>query len=115
VTELGPLVDAIVKDIQEKGVTQAEVDRAKRNLVAGRLRNVERLAGFGGKADILNFYEMWTGDPGYLAKDLARYRAVTPADVKAAAQKYLTGNRLVLDVEPAGQAAAATNAGKATP
>ena len=107
VAELKPLVDGLIKDIQEKGPTVAEVDRAKRNIIAAALRSVERIGGFGGKADTLNNYEMWRGDPGYLAKDLARYRAVTPEIVKAAAQKYLTSKRLLLDVEPAAHVTAA--------
>jgi zinc protease len=67
------------------------------------LRSVERLGGFGGKADQLNYYEMRKGDPGYLSQDLARYRAVTPEAVQAFARKVLLEDRRVIfDIEPAG-------------
>jgi zinc protease len=46
-------------------------------------------------------YVVQAHDPDYLAKDLARYRAVTTAQVQAAAKKYLAPNaRVVLTISP---------------
>ena len=101
--EIQPLTQKLIDQVKAKGITQTELDRAKRNIVADFLRGVERIGGFGGKADLLNRYEMWLGDPGFLSKDIARYQAVTLAQVQAFAQKYLPDDkRLVLDVVPAG-------------
>jgi zinc protease len=36
----------------------------------------------GDVADTMNFYNQYTGDPGYLPKDIARYEAATTASVK---------------------------------
>ena len=109
--ELEPLVDQILADVRAHGVTADEVERAQRVILADKLRDLERIGGFGGKADLLNEYEMWTGDPGYLAKDLARYRAVTPESVQAFAKKYLVEDRrVVLDIEPAVKVTAAREA-----
>jgi predicted Zn-dependent peptidase len=109
--EIKPRVDAILAEVKQNGVTEQEVERAKRKLIASMLRQVERIGGFGGKADLLNAYEMWTGDPGFLGKDIARYRAVTPEAVKAFANKYLPADkRLVLDVVPAAAAASPAKA-----
>jgi predicted Zn-dependent peptidase len=106
--EIEPITEGIVTQVREHGVTADEVDRAKRVIVSGMLRSVERLGGFGGKADQLNYYEMRKGDPGYLSQDLARYRAVTPEAVQAFAQKILLPDRrVVLEIEPAPKAAAA--------
>ena len=103
--ELLPLVDEIIDDIKKNGVSTAELERARRKIIAQRLRGVERIGGFGGKADLLNEYETHLGDPGYLAKDIARHRAVTAADVQAFANKYLTGDRrLILETVPAKKA-----------
>ncbi|HZN93320.1 MAG TPA: pitrilysin family protein [Myxococcales bacterium] len=100
--ELLPAVQAILDDVKKNGVTEVELERAKRKMVASRLRMVERIGGFGGKADLLNAYQMYAGDPGFLPKDLARYRAVTTEDVKAFANKYLPDDhRLILNVVPA--------------
>ena len=107
VAELQPLVQQIVDDVRKAGVTDEEVARAKTNLVANVLRNSERIGGFGGKADLLAAYQTYLGDPGWLPKDLARYRAVTAEQVKAFANKYLVDDRRIeLDIEPAAKAAA---------
>jgi len=100
--ELLPAVQAVLDDVRRNGVTEAELDRVKRKVTAAKLRAVERIGGFGGKADMLNAYEMYTGDPGYLPKDLQRYRAVTREQVKEFANRYLLDDRrLILQVVPA--------------
>ena len=99
--EIRPLVSEILVEVEEEGVTDQEVERAKRNVIANRLRTVERIGGFGGKADLLNNYEIFLDDPGYLPRDIARYRAVTPQAVQAFAKKYLIpAERIELDVVP---------------
>jgi zinc protease len=101
--ELAPIIEQLLDAVRKNGVTDDEVDRAKRVILAGKLRGLERIGGFGGKADLLNHYEMYQGDPGYLGKDLARYRAVTADAVKAFANKYLLlDRRVILDIQPAG-------------
>jgi zinc protease len=83
-----------------------------RKFVAQKSRQVERLGGFGGKADVLNLYETMLGDPGFLPRDIARYRAVTPERVQAFARKYLRdGERLELTVEPAAKKTASAVGG----
>ena len=100
--EIRPLVFEIVGEVEEQGATPEEVERSKRNIIANRLRTVERIGGFGGKADLLNNYQVFVGDPGYLPRDIARYRAVTPQSVRAFATRYLLADqRIELDVVPA--------------
>ena len=100
IEELKPAVFDVLADVQRNGVTIEEVERARRNIVANRLRSLERIGGFGGKADVLNQYQIFLGDPGFLPRDIARYRAVTPASVQTFARKYLTDKRVELDVLP---------------
>jgi zinc protease len=101
VPEMQAAVDQILQDVKQNGVTAEEVERARRNLLAGRMRSLERIGGFGGRADVMDEYETYLGDPGYLPRDIARYRAVTPQMVQAFAQKYLGENRIELTVVPA--------------
>ena len=68
------------------------MERAKRKLIAAMVRGIERI---GGRADLLNSYQTYLGDPGWLGQDLARYRAVTPEAVQAFAQKYLADDRRI--------------------
>lgn len=108
VQELQPLVQAVLDDVKKNGVTEAEVERAKRNILANMLRQVERIGGFGGKADLLNTYQTFLGDPGFLPRDIARYRAVTAESVKEFAIKFLPDDRRIeLDIEPIAKTASA--------
>jgi zinc protease len=90
VEELRALIQQVLEDVKKNGVNADEVDRAKMKIVAGQLRSLERGSA---RADLLNQYEMWLEDPGYLPRDLARYRAVTPQAVQAFARKYLPDDR----------------------
>jgi zinc protease len=103
VAELRKEVEAVLDQLRKEGPTPAEVERAKRIVVGGMVRSVERIAG---KADQLNAYAFWTGDPGYLPKDVRRYREVTVAQVHEGARTLLPADRMVvLDVEPASPSA----------
>jgi zinc protease len=103
VAELRKEVESVLDELRKDGPTAAEVERAKRLVVGGMVRSVERASG---KADQLNHYAFFTGDPGYLPKDVARYRAVTPGQVHEAARTQLPPDRLlVMDVEPSAAAA----------
>ena len=62
---------------------------------------MERVGGFGGKADQINAYFTETGDPDWFNEDLGRYRALSPSDIRAAAARFLPLDRRVeLTVEP---------------
>jgi len=102
VAELRKEVEAVLEELRRDGPTDEEVTRAKRNVVGGLVRSLERVSG---KAEQLNTYAMLTGDPGYLSKDIARYQAVTRTQVHEAAKTLLPPDRvLVLDTEPGGTA-----------
>jgi hypothetical protein len=54
-----------------------------------------------GKADLLNAYYTWTGNPDYFEEDRARYRAVGCDDLRAIATSILrSAGRVVLSVVP---------------
>jgi zinc protease len=70
-------------------------------LQTSMVSSLQNVGGFGGKADTLNRYNQYVGDPGFLAQDMARYNAVTPAGVQALAQKLLDPKaRAVVITEP---------------
>jgi zinc protease len=93
-------LDEELKRIVDTGVTDREVQRAIAMMETSAL---DRVSGVLGKADQLNAYLYETGDAGFLAKDLARYRAVTAADVQRVARAYLLKPRLTLTVVPQGK------------
>ncbi len=74
-----------IAEVGENGPSADEVDWARNREETELISGLQRLGGFGGVADQLNYFNQYTGDPGYLPKDLARYDAVTAASV----QKYI--------------------------
>ena len=76
--------EKIIDEFGRSGPTTEEVEWARNKVETQLIAGLERLGGFGGVADVLNQYNQYTGDPGYLPKDLARYDAVTPVSVKFA-------------------------------
>ena len=103
-TELEDAVWAEIEKIQAEGVTEREVRKAKNTYEARFIYGLQRVGGFGGISDQLQRYNFYQGNPGYFNDDLARYAAVTAADVQAVAQKYLQPDqRVVLSVVPEGE------------
>ena len=93
--ELNAVIDEELSRLQREPPAAREVERALNQIEASFYRGMERVGGFGGKADQLNSYYKATGTPDYFAKDLARYRAVTAAAVKGMVEKYLPKDRRV--------------------
>jgi zinc protease len=99
--KLQAVIDEELDKLRATAPDAREMTRALNQIEANFFRSMERVGGFGGKADQLNSYYKATGTPDYFAKDLERYRAVTAADVKAAVTEYLPKDRRVeLSVVP---------------
>jgi zinc protease len=93
-------VDAALQEIRDKGVTADEVQQVRNRLETQMMRGLQKVGGFGGKADQLQTYNHYLGDPGYLQKDLARYEAVTPQMVQDFARSVLNARRVLLHAVP---------------
>ena len=93
-------LDELVADFIAKGPNEDEVRRASISEVAGRIRGLEQVGGFGGKAVTLAEGQVYSGDSDWYAKNLATYAAVTPRDVTAAMNRYLTKPAFSLRLEP---------------
>jgi zinc protease len=91
--ELQPLVDAEVARLAADGPTAAEVERARNQIERSLYQGLQKV---GGRADQLNLYNQYLGDPGYLAKDIERYARVSAADVQRAVREYLRTNARVV-------------------
>jgi zinc protease len=98
--EIERAVDAQLQALRDVGPSDREVERARNTLETHMLAAVEKL-GDNGLANLLNRYNQYTGDPGYLGKDLERLRRVTPADVQRAARTWLQARaRVVVEGVP---------------
>jgi len=101
--EILALVDEEIARIKAQPPSDRELARFKNQTEARFYDRLEKVGGFGGKADRLNQYYFYTGNPDYFQEDLARYRALSPTDVSAMAQTYLGRGRVVLSVVPKGE------------
>jgi zinc protease len=81
--DLEKAIDAEMAKLREEGPSAAEVQRARNVTETALVRGLERTNGV---ANRLNYYNQFLGDPDYFSKDLLRFDAVTPADVKQVAQ-----------------------------
>jgi zinc protease len=81
-----------------------ELQRAINQYEASFLSRLERVGGFGGKADLLNSYFIRTGNPDFFNEDISRYRALDAQDIRTVALSYLRDDaRVVLSVVPEGK------------
>ena len=92
-------IDAIVAH----GVTDEEITRARNGIETTFVDALQNVGGFGGRADQLNMYLFHVGEPDYVARDLARYQALTRADVRAAVAEHLQRPSVILSVIPQGR------------
>lgn len=98
---------AEIKRVQDEPVTQAELDKAKNQLVTNVLRERETASG---KADALGRAAVLLGDARRVNTDLAKLQAVTAADIQRVMKKYFSAeNRVVIVYQ--GEAATATKEG----
>jgi zinc protease len=99
-------IDSLVRSeivrVQKDGITARELARVQNSTRSDFLRS---LATDLGKAELLNEYNYFVGDPDYVQRDAARYDAVTRADVQRVARMYLSKPKVVLTVVPDGMTA----------
>ena len=101
-----PLADleaAVLDEItllQNEPPSAEEVARAVARHESSVVQQLESVGGFGGRADQLNLYNVYTGDPGFLQQDFDRYLKVDPAAVQRVARKYLNAKKMVLEITP---------------
>lgn len=100
-----PRMEQIVTEeiarLATSGPTAEELKRAKAKWEFQFVTGLERIGGFGGKADFLNMYNTLLGDPGKFAADVERHENATVESVRAQVAKWLnTQNRLLVRFRP---------------
>ncbi|KAF1712192.1 peptidase M16 [Pseudoxanthomonas kalamensis DSM 18571] len=89
-------LDRLLKD----GPSADELARAKVAIRGGFIRGVERIGGFGGKADALAECTIYENDPGCFRKSLATLTTVSGGELQAVGAKWLGTGSHTLVVEP---------------
>jgi zinc protease len=101
--EILGLVDEEITRLKAEPPTEREIVRFQNRTEAAFFDSLERVGGFGGKADQLNDYYVNTGNPDYFEEDLARYLSLDPTDVQAVATRFLGPGRVVFSIVPEGK------------
>jgi len=97
-------LDAVLAELQKNGPSAAELTRAKRRILVGALSSLELLNGPGGdsgRSGLLQRFDQYTGDPGYLPTWLSQIERVQAKDVQRVIKQSLRAEaRVVVITEP---------------
>ena len=93
-------IDEEVAALLAKGPSKEELAQAKTLLSAEFIRGVERIGGFGGKADVLAGCAVFTGKANCYERTLKVQAGVTAAQLQALGKKYLSKGDHVLTITP---------------
>ncbi len=84
----------------EQGPTAEELERARMTVRSGFIKGLERIGGFGGKADVLASCEVYESDPGCYQRSLETIEGATAEQVRASAARWLSRGDHTLEVRP---------------
>lgn len=105
--ELEQVISAELAELAEVGPEDAEMERSLTQVEVQFVYRLQTVGGFNGRSDQLNAYNTYTGDPGFMAADRARYRETTTEQVSALARRLREPGRIALSVVPTGATARA--------
>ena len=100
VARIEAILDEEVKRFIAEGPTAQELERARTVFEAGFVRGIERIGGFGGKADALAECAVFTGDPGCFRTSQEVIAKATTDDLRKAAAAWLAKGDHTLVVMP---------------
>ncbi|HLF04951.1 MAG TPA: pitrilysin family protein [Dehalococcoidia bacterium] len=98
--EVEAATDAELARFQQEPPTEEELARAKNRFEAQHYRSLARVGGFGGRADQLNHFNVFTGDPGRINTSLQPYLDVQREDLLRVHQSVLDHRQVRLRVLP---------------
>lgn len=96
--EVEQIITNEIARLAKEGPTAEELNRAKTKWEYAYITGLERV---GGKAELLNQYNVFLGDPNMFEADIARHRNITRESLRDAVAKYLdTRSRLLVRFHP---------------
>jgi zinc protease len=108
-TDLEAAIDAIIERMKSEGPTAEEIQATTAGEDFSFLNSLQSNLG---KSNRLADAEGYFGDPDHFKVDFEKRRAVTAADVKRVAAKYLSAGRVILSVVPMGKTDQASKPGE---
>src|SRR5690606_35745728 len=93
-------LDQLIAELVAKGPTEDELARAATQIISAQIGALEMVGGFSGKGATLAEGLLYAGDPANYKKQLEQMAALTPEQVRAAMQRWLSRPALELAVVP---------------
>ena len=101
--DLMAIAQETLAELEERGVTDDDLERTKTTIVSDMIYSQERVAG---KVSQLAAYQTFTGRANYVGEDVARYENVTKDDVMRVFRQYIADKpAVVMSIVPHGQLA----------
>jgi zinc protease len=91
------VIDEELEKLRATPPAETEVERARAQLLSQLIFGNERVTA---RANLLNHYNQYTGDPGFFEKDVARYQILKAADLSKAAASLPVDRRVITVVTP---------------
>ena len=98
--EVEAAAEEVLASIATEPPTDEEFERAINRIEMQHYRTLSRVGGFGGRADALNYFNTFTGDPDRLNRVMDDYRKVTREDVLRVHRQILRGGQVRMRVYP---------------
>ena len=109
-SEVAEEVWTVIETLRHGPPTDEEMARARNRIEWGHVRQLANVGGFGGRANRLNAFNVFAGDPDLVNTDIDRFLAVGPDDVWRVANEYLNDRQVRLTVLPESAQPRATEA-----
>ncbi|MAR94765.1 MAG: peptidase M16 [Gammaproteobacteria bacterium] len=90
----------VINKFLKTGPDKKLLANEKTETYADAIFGLQRIGGFGGKADILASYETYFGDPDFYFKEAKDYLEMTAMEVKNISNEWLSSGRYVLTINP---------------
>jgi zinc protease len=103
-SQLEKVMQEEINKLKAENPDERELQRVKNQYESGFISQIESAGGFSGKANQLNYYYYYTGNPDYFNEDLQRYKAISVSDISAAMRLYLKDDaRIIMSIVPEGK------------
>ena len=89
-----------IQRIRDNPPLPEELVRTKNRVECQHVRQMANIGGFGGRANRLNSFNVFAGDPGLMNTDFERFMAVQLDDVSRVARDYLAERQVQMVVLP---------------
>ncbi len=103
VGEIERLIGDEIAALAATGPDADELARCQTQVEAQFVYRLQTVGGFNGRSDQLNAYNVYTGDPGFMTRDRARYRECSSAQLRDLTRTQLkVDRRVALSIVPHG-------------